>query len=126
MSAQIGPSYSLAPGATGPIGAQQDPHARLRAAAQQFEAVFLRQMIGTMRQAKLADDWMDSSATDQFQEMADARLADNMSQQGAFGIAQMLIAQFEHSLGGQPQGGTGPQSTAGAAPSGADSNGAHS
>jgi len=121
VSAQIGPAYSLAPGANGPIGAQQDPRDRLRTAAQQFEAVFLRQMIGSMRQAKLADNWLDSSATDQFQEMADARLADSMSQQGAFGIAQMLISQFEHQLGGGQ-----PQSSGGDTRPGADSNGARS
>ena len=95
MSAQIGPAYSLAPGATGPIGAERDPRAALRAAAQQFEAVFLRQLIGSMRQAKLADDPLDSSATDQFRDMSDAQLADSMSHQGSFGIAEMLIAQFE-------------------------------
>ena len=68
----------------------------LRAAAQQFEAVFLRQMIGSMRQAHLADDIFGSQATDQFRDMADANLADSMSHQGVFGIAQMLLAQFDH------------------------------
>ena len=71
---------------------QQD---QLRASAQAFEAVFLRQMIGSMRQAHLADDPFGSQATEQFRDMSDARLADQMSHQGAFGIAQMLIAQFE-------------------------------
>jgi flagellar protein FlgJ len=91
--------------ATGPAGAAHDPRAQLRAAAQQFEAVFLRQMIGSMRQAKLADDPLDSAATDQFRDMADARLADSMSRQGVFGIAQMLIQQFEHRLGAAPAAG---------------------
>jgi flagellar protein FlgJ len=68
----------------------------LRAAAQQFEAVFLRQMIGSMRQAHLADDIFGSQATDQFRDMADANLADSMSHQGVFGIAQLLLAQFDH------------------------------
>jgi flagellar protein FlgJ len=68
---------------------------RLRQAAQAFEAVFLRQLIGSMRQAKLAEDPFGGASTEQFQEMADARLADSMSQQGSFGIAQMLLAQLE-------------------------------
>jgi flagellar protein FlgJ len=67
----------------------------LRGAAQQFEAVFLRQMIGSMRQAHLADDPFGSQATEQFREMSDASLADSMSHQGVFGIAQMLLAQFD-------------------------------
>ena len=67
----------------------------LQQAAQAFEAVFLRQMIGSMRQAKLADDLLGSSATDQFREMSDASLADSMAKSGGFGIADMLLAQFE-------------------------------
>jgi flagellar protein FlgJ len=102
VSAQIGPAYSLAPGANGPIGAQRDPREALRAAAEQFEAVFLRQLIGSMRQAKLADDPLASSATEQFRDMSDARLADTMSKQGDFGIAEMLIAQFERNNPASP------------------------
>lgn len=66
----------------------------LRKAAQGFEAVFLREMIGTMRKAKLADDMFGSSATDNFRELADANLAENMSKMGQFGIASMLEKQF--------------------------------
>ena len=80
--------------------APQDPTSAaqresLRGAAQQFEAVFLRQMIGSMRQAHLAEDPFSSQATEQFRDMSDANLADAMSHQGVFGIAQMLLAQFD-------------------------------
>ena len=68
---------------------------RLLQAAQAFEAVFLRQLIGSMRQARLAEDPFGSRATEQFREMSDARLADSMSRQGSFGIASMLVAQFD-------------------------------
>ena len=67
----------------------------LRQAAQAFEAVFIRQLIGSMRSAKLADDMFGSQATEQFRDMADSRLADSMAQQGTFGIAELLTAQFE-------------------------------
>jgi flagellar protein FlgJ len=67
----------------------------LVAAAQAFEAVFLRQMIGSMRQASLGEDVLGSAATDQFRDMSDARLADQMATTGGFGIAQMLVKQFE-------------------------------
>ena len=50
----------------------------LRQAAQAFEAVFIRQLIGSMRNAKLAEDMFGSQATEQFRDMADARLADSM------------------------------------------------
>ena len=72
---------------------------QLRQAAQAFEAVFLRQLIGSMRQAKLAEDPFSSRATEQFREMSDASLADSMSAQGTFGIADLLLAQFDRAGG---------------------------
>ncbi len=69
--------------------------AELVKAAQAFEAVFIRQMIGSMRQAGFGDELFGSSATEQFREMQDARMADAMSEKGAFGIAELLLKQFE-------------------------------
>ena len=73
--------------------------AQLRSAAEAFEAVVLRQMIGSMRQARLAEDPFGSAASEQFRDMADARLADSMAQQRSFGIAELLLAQFDRSGG---------------------------
>ena len=81
----------------------------LRTAARQFEAVFLRQLIGSMRQAHLSDDMLSSQATEQFRDMSDASLADAMSHQGVFGIAQMLLAQFDRHA--QPGAAAGGQSS---------------
>lgn len=63
-------------------------------AAKAFEAIFLRQMIGAMRSSSLADGMFDSSATQQFRDMADARTAEQMAGTGKFGIAELLIQQF--------------------------------
>jgi len=70
------------------------PSAELRTAAQRFEAVFLREMIGSMRKGKLADDVFGSSSGDNFREMADANTADAMAKMGAFGIAQLVEKQL--------------------------------
>jgi peptidoglycan hydrolase FlgJ len=70
------------------------PDPALKKAAQGFEAVFLREIIGTMRKGKLADDIFGSSATDNFREMADARTADEMSKLGHFGIAGLIEKQL--------------------------------
>jgi flagellar protein FlgJ len=80
--------------ASAPAAASQSGEAALQKVAQQFEAVFLRQMIGAMRSASLAEGISDSSATQQFQDMADARTADAMASKGAMGIAELLIQQF--------------------------------
>ena len=75
---------------------------KLVKAAQAFEAVFMRQMIGSMRQAKLGDDLFGSDASDQFREMQDAQVADNMvAEGGGLGVAAMLIKQFDTRAGGK-------------------------
>lgn len=71
--------------------------AALKTAAQKFEAVFLRELIGSMRKAKLADDVLGSSATDSFRELGDAKTADSMAALGQFGIANMIERQFARS-----------------------------
>jgi flagellar protein FlgJ len=100
----INPLNSQTPATGGDANAQR--RQELRQAAQAFEAVFIRQLIGSMRSAHLADEMFGSQATEQFRDMADARLADSMSQQGTFGIADLLTAQFErHRSVQQPQAG---------------------
>ena len=66
----------------------------LRKAAQGFEAVFLREIIGSMRKGKLADEMFGSSATDNFREIADARTAESIAKLGQFGIADMVEKQL--------------------------------
>ena len=85
---------TTSPTAEAGSGAGGANRAALDKVAQQFEAVFLRQMIGAMRSASLAEGITDSSATQQFQDMADARTADAMASKGAMGIADLLIKQF--------------------------------
>lgn len=72
----------------------QDDRAKLKAVAQQFEAVFLRQIMSSMRSGSLGDGLLDSSSSDQFRDMSDARTADAMAEKGAIGIADMLLKQF--------------------------------
>ena len=72
--------------------------AQLEKTAKQFEAIFLRQMIGTMRQSGGGEGIFDSSATEQFRDMSDARTADTMAEKGALGIAEMLLRQYESRL----------------------------
>ena len=77
--------------ATAPATASA-PSPAIRETAQQFEAIFLRQMIATMRAPSLGDDIFGSDASNQFRDMSDARLADAMA--GQLGIAQILEKQL--------------------------------
>jgi flagellar protein FlgJ len=88
---QAVPTSPTAAAATDKASAQQT---KLKSAAQAFEAVFLRQMIGSMRQAGLGDGMLDNEATEQFQSMADSKMADAMSHKGVLGIADMLMKQI--------------------------------
>jgi Rod binding protein len=76
---------------------------KLKGAAQAFEAVFLRQMISSMRSASLGDDILGSDASNQFRDMADANTANDMAKRGTIGVADMLLKQFTpRVLGGAP------------------------
>ncbi|HEY9091462.1 rod-binding protein [Parasphingorhabdus sp.] len=88
-----------APSSNGPSTDQQ----KLEQAAQAFEAIFVRTMIGAMRQASLGDDLMGNKGSDEFRDMMDARMAEEMtqskgSQMKGLGIADLLIAQWKDKL----------------------------
>nr|WP_242653588.1 rod-binding protein [Sphingomonas jatrophae] len=76
------------------------PADKLKATAQAFEAVFIRQIMASMRSASLGDDMFGSSAGDQFRDLADARTADGMAAKGTFGIAELLMAQLGKTVPG--------------------------
>jgi peptidoglycan hydrolase FlgJ len=86
------PVSSTAPAA--PAAGQTVDQKQLRAVAEQFEAVMLRQMIGSMRSASLSEGMFDNGGTEQFRDMSDARTAENMAKHGALGIADLLVKQF--------------------------------
>lgn len=62
----------------------------LAKAGQQFEAVFTRMMLKSMRQPHLAEDLFSSKALDTFREMQDAQLADTMAAARPMGIGKAM------------------------------------
>jgi flagellar protein FlgJ len=90
-------------GSAKPAGADD----KLKNVAKKFEAVFMRQMIGTMRSASLGDGMFDSSATQQFRDMSDAKLADSMAEKGTLHVADLLVKQFGAKLSGGAAAGKG-------------------
>jgi flagellar protein FlgJ len=100
------PSSTLAATADAKATAEQT---KLKSAAQAFEAVFLRQMIGSMRQAGLGDGMLDNDASNQFRDIADSKMADSMAQKGVLGIADMLLKQIGP-IAAKTAGGNGAQS----------------
>ena len=66
----------------------------LHAAAEQFEALFIHQLLKQARSAKLADDILGSEAGDTYTEMLDQERAKQLSAQMNLGIAEALVLQF--------------------------------
>ncbi|MEH6716702.1 rod-binding protein [Parasphingorhabdus flavimaris] len=64
--------------------------------AADFEAIFVRQMLKTMRTSSLGEGLFDGQGTEQFRDMQDAKVAESMAQQGVFGIAQLLSRHVEN------------------------------
>ncbi|MBY8824455.1 rod-binding protein [Sphingomonas colocasiae] len=77
-----------------------EQQAQLGKAAQQFEAIFVRQMLAAAHKAKLADGLFDNSAVEQFQSMQDSRLADIVSENGGLGLARTIEQQLSRQIGG--------------------------
>ncbi len=89
---------ALSPSQNSVPPAAADGQQVLEQAAQAFEAIFLRDMIGAMRKASLGDDVMGNSGSTQFRDMMDDRLADEMVRNNGLGIADLLVAQWKGKL----------------------------
>lgn len=72
------------------VRAQNREAGALRETAQQFEAYFLQQMLGSMRTATVRGGLFDSETTETFEGMLDRELAVAMSRRGALGFADQI------------------------------------
>ncbi len=79
------------------LQAAKSPDQALRAAAQQFEAVFMNMMLKSMRDATPQDGALDNEQTKMFTGMLDQQLAQNMSSGRGIGLADMLVKQLSQS-----------------------------
>lgn len=82
--------------------AKKSPDQALKAAAQQFESVFLSMMLKSMREATPKDGMFDSEQTRMFTGMLDQQLAQNMASRGV-GLADIMVKQLSRSMS-SPEG----------------------
>jgi flagellar protein FlgJ len=66
----------------------------LLAAAEQFEALFIQQLLKQARSAKLADDVFANEASETYFGMLDQERANQLSKTMDLGIAEALVGQF--------------------------------
>ena len=63
--------------------------------AEQFEAMFVYQLMKSGRAAKLYDDPLNTAASKPFLEMMDQEISQKVSDTRSLGIAEAIVAQFE-------------------------------
>ena len=68
---------------------------QLRDVAEQFESIFIHQMLKQARQSKLAEGIFNSEAQDTFNNMLDMEYSEILSKKNNFGIAEALVKQFQ-------------------------------
>jgi flagellar protein FlgJ len=83
------------------LQAKQAPDQALKAAAKQFEAVFLNMMLKSMRDATPQDGEFDSEQTKMFTGMLDQQLAQSMSSRGV-GLAEVMVKQLSRNQQASP------------------------
>lgn len=69
----------------------------LKAAAQQFESVFTRMMLKSMREASFGDELFGGSQMEFYRDMHDQELANSLS--GSIGLAEVMVRQLQRSQG---------------------------
>lgn len=108
---------ALAPNATGSIAADtrsidalrasaaRDPKAAIRETARQFEALFMQQLMKSMREATLSSGLLDNEGSKLGTEMLDTQFATKMAGVPG-GLADAIARQLERQMGGTPAAAT--------------------
>jgi flagellar protein FlgJ len=100
--------------------AAQDPKAAIREAAKQFEALFMQQLMKSMRDASMSSGMLDNEGTRMGTDMLDTQLATKMTGLPG-GLADLIARQLERQMGAganAPMPAVAPASASGAPASG--------
>lgn len=78
----------------------EDPQARLKTVAAEFESLFAKQMLDAMRATLNKDDdlFNGGMAQDIFQDMLYEEYARMMAKTGSLGVADVIYQQYEQTL----------------------------
>lgn len=104
------PSLNRSGTTTAPIGgaasldglrgaAARDPKAAIKEAAKQFEALFMQELMKSMRAGTLGEGWLDNAGTKMGTEMLDGQFATKMTGLPG-GLSEAIAKQLERQLGG--------------------------
>jgi flagellar protein FlgJ len=79
------------------LDARQSSPEALKAAAQQFEAVFMNMLMKSMRDATPQDGMFDSEQTRMYTSMLDQQLSQNLASRG-IGLADVMVRQLSRAV----------------------------
>lgn len=74
--------------------AREDQKSALRPVAQQFEALFVEQILKEARKVSFDDGWLDGEGGDVYKDWYDKQLAQDLSAKGTLGFADNLVEQL--------------------------------
>ena len=95
------------------LQAGQDTPAAIKEAAKQFESLFMRELIKSMREATMKSGMLDNPGSDLGTDLLDQQFATQMTGQPG-GLSDLIAAQLSRQMGGSPADAqsTAKQSTA--------------
>ena len=79
--------------------AASDPKAAIKMAAKQFEALFMQQLMKSMREATLSSGMLDNAGTQMGTEMLDTQFANQMTGLKG-GLSEVIMRQLERQMNG--------------------------
>ncbi|MDP3822592.1 MAG: flagellar assembly peptidoglycan hydrolase FlgJ [Burkholderiales bacterium] len=81
--------------------AASDPKAAIKMAAKQFEALFMQQLMKSMREATVSSGMLDNAGTQMGTEMLDTQFANQMTGLKG-GLSDVIMRQLERQMNGAP------------------------
>lgn len=94
--------------------ASADPRAAIKETAKQFEALFMQQLMKSMRQATMSSGMLDNSGTQMGTELLDTQFAQKLTGLPG-GLSAQIARQLEQQLNGKVAAATAPAAQAGGA-----------
>ena len=76
----------------------QESNDELKAVAEQFEAIFVEQLLKAARQSNLADGLFDNEEVETYRDMLDKEYAKSIATNTSLGIASAIETKFSHVL----------------------------
>lgn len=74
--------------------AREDQQSALRPVAEQFEALFVQQVLKEARKVTFDDGWLDGDSGDFYKDWYDKQLSQDLSSKGTLGFADKIVEQL--------------------------------